>query len=61
MIDYIALVIVLLVAIFILFLYFVNIYKLIKSIDANEWGIKLLARGIGIFFPVVGIVMAFIS
>lgn len=41
-------------------LYLNNIRKLIIGLRNNEYNIRLFIRGIGIFFPLIGIIMGFV-
>lgn len=42
------------------FLYGKNLYKLVKALKTSDWNIITIFRGVGVFFPVVGIIMGLV-
>lgn len=40
--------------------YFANIWKLIKMMREQKYSIRFILRGVGVFFPVVGIIMGLV-
>ena len=40
--------------------YFGNIWKLIQSLRSSDYSFKLALRGVGVFFPIVGVIMGFV-
>lgn len=42
-------------------LYIANIVRLVKVLTAQKYSIQFVIRGVGVFFPVVGIIMGLVK
>lgn len=42
------------------FLYFKNAYKLFKNVQQSKYSFLTIARGAGIFFPLLGVVLGLV-
>lgn len=60
MIDYIGVGILLVLCMAAVFLYGKNIYRLVGALKTKDYGLILLFRIVGIFVPVVGVIMGFV-
>jgi len=60
MMDYIGVGILLVLCMAAAFLYGKNIYRLVGALKIKDYGLILLFRIVGIFVPVVGIIMGFV-
>lgn len=59
-IDWVGFAIGIIIAIGLAFGYFKNIWKLICGLRASDWSFKLGLRGLGVFVPVIGVIMGFV-
>jgi hypothetical protein len=50
-----------LIATFLVIMYCINIYRIFQDISGENYSFKMLVRVGGVFFPVLGVFMGFIS
>lgn len=60
MLDYAGLAFLVIACVVVIGAYFRNIYKIITDMRGESYSFRLILRAIGVFFPVIGVIMGFV-